>query len=74
VNGEAGLSAGSATLPSHDTPREYPRKWERWRKLTLYAFAAIDGALDADPGERVAILAEAAAELDGAIDELDGVA
>jgi hypothetical protein len=47
---------------------------ERWRKLTRYAFAAIDSALDADPGERIAILAEAAAELDGAIDELDGAA
>jgi hypothetical protein len=46
----------------------------RWRKLATYGFAAIDMALDADPGERIAILAEAAAELDGAIDELDAAA
>lgn len=39
----------------------------RWRKLAVYAFTAIDFALDADPGERIAILAEAAAELDGAL-------
>jgi hypothetical protein len=47
---------------------------DRWRKLALYAFAAIETALDADPGERIAILAEAATELDGGIDELDGAA
>ena len=47
---------------------------ERWRRLALYGYAAIDGALDADPRERIAILAEASSELDGGIDELDGAA
>ena len=65
----------------HPTPTEKPAAraatcphCERWRRLARYAFAAIDSALDADPGERIAILAEAAAELGGALDELDGAA
>lgn len=45
-----------------------------WRRLALYAYAAIDQALDSPPGEATAILAEAAAELDGAINELDALA
>ncbi len=56
-------SAAAATLDCE--------RCERWRRLALYGFAAIDLSLDADPGERIAILAEAAAELDGGIDELD---
>jgi hypothetical protein len=44
-----------------------------WRRLTLYAYQAIDQALDSSPSEARRILAEAAGELDGAIDELDGL-
>jgi hypothetical protein len=44
-----------------------------WRRLALYGYQAIDQALDSAPRERLAILAEAAGELDGAIDELDGL-
>jgi hypothetical protein len=74
MNGETGPKAGPDTLRLHDTPRRYLRTCERWRKLTLYAYRTIDAALDADPSERIAILAEAAAELDAAIDELGGAA
>lgn len=68
MTGEISPKAGA------DTRHPEPPGRERWRRLTLYAYRAIDGALDADPAERVAILTEAAAALEGAIAELDGAA
>jgi len=47
---------------------------DRWRRLALAAYSAIDSALDGTPSECTAILAEAASELEGAIDELDAKA
>jgi hypothetical protein len=46
----------------------------RWRRLAIYAFSAIDQALDSGPSEASAILAEAAGELEGAIAQLDALA
>jgi hypothetical protein len=60
-----------AQTPQLTTPKDMAASW---RRLALYAYAAIDQALDSAPRERLAILAEAAGELDGAIDELDGAA
>ena len=59
-------------MTADETPTPPPpcERCARWRKLVVYAFAAID----ADPREASAILAEAATELDGAIDELDAAA
>jgi hypothetical protein len=59
--------------PAAETPQP-PTLADRWRKLALYAYSAIDLALDCTPREGNAMLVEAATELDGAIDELDALA
>lgn len=56
------------------TPRQHPTtpdKAEEWRSLALRAFAALDAALEADNSERDDVLAEACAQIEARIDDLD---
>jgi hypothetical protein len=57
--------------PPADEPQDLA---DEWRKLALYAAAAIDLALDASAGEANAILIEAATKLDASIEDLDRAA
>jgi len=60
--------------PRNDTPGEYARQdlAAEWRRVAVWGYAVIDQALDCSPSEAHAILLEAVAALEGAIDELDG--